>query len=96
MSRQRGEFHYVAAELTKKGTMLASRAPHWLCPRRALAMRLSDAPVCEDAEQEASYHRECAQTSRVLAFERGDLTLFQAVEVPLGSRIFRRKDRTST
>jgi len=59
-------------------------------------MRLSDAPVCEDSEREASYYRECAQTSRVLAFERGDLTLFQAVEVPLGSRIFRRKDRTST
>ena len=75
--------------------MHASRAPHWLCPRRALAMRLSDAPVCEDSEREASYYRECAQTSRVLAFERGGLTLFQAVELPLGSCIFRRKDRTS-
>jgi len=46
-------------------------------------------------EREASYYRECAQTSRVVAFERGDLTPFQAVEVPLGGRIFRRKDRTS-
>jgi len=58
-------------------------------------MRLSDAPVCEDSEREASYYRECAQTSRVLGFEGGDLTLFQAVEVPLGSRTLRRKDRTS-
>ena len=92
---KRGGFHYEAAELAKKGTMHAGRAPRWLRPRPALAMRVSDAPVCEDAEQKARYYRECAQTSRVLAFERGDLTLFQAVEVPMGSRIFRRKDRTS-
>jgi len=75
--------------------MHARRAPHWLCPRPTLTMRLSDAPVCEDSEREASYYRECAQTSRVLAFEGGDLTLFQAVEVPLGSRTLRRNDRTS-
>ena len=59
---KRGGFHYEAAELTKKGTMHARRAPHWLSPRLALTMRLSDAPVCEDAEREASYYRECAQT----------------------------------
>ena len=82
---KRGGFHYEAAELTKKGAMHARRAPHWLCPRPALTMRLSGAPVGEDAEREASYYRECAQTSRVLAFERGDLTLFQAVKVPLRS-----------
>ena len=92
---KRGGFHYEAAELTKKGTMHARHAPRWLCPRPTLTMRLSDAPVCEDSEREASYYRECAQTSRVLAFEGGDLTLFQAVEVPLGSRTLRRKDRTS-
>ena len=71
--------------------MHARRAPHWLCPRPTLTMRLSDAPVCEDSEREASYYRECAQTSRVLAFERGDLTLFQAVEVSLGSRTSERR-----
>jgi hypothetical protein len=92
---RRGGFHYEAAELTKKGTMHARRAPHWLFPRFALAMRLSDAPVCEDAEREASYYRECARTSRVLAFERGDLTLFAPIEGYLGSRSFRRKDRMS-
>jgi len=91
----RSGFHYEAAELTKKGAMHARRAPHWLCPRPALTMRRSGAPVWEDAEREASYYRECAQTSRVLAFERGDLTLFKAVKVPLRSPIFRRKDRTS-
>jgi hypothetical protein len=92
---KRGGFHYEAAELTKKGTMHARRAPHWLCPRPAMAMRLSDARVCEDAEREAKYFRECAQTSRVLAFERGDLTLFAPIEGYLGSRNFRRKDRMS-
>jgi len=91
----RSGFHYEAAELTKKGAMHARRAPHWLCPRPALTMRRSGDPIWEDAEREASYYRECAQTSRVLAFERGDLTLFQAVKVPLRSPIFRRKDRTS-
>jgi len=71
---KRGGFHYEAAELTKKGAMHARRAPHWLCPRPTLTMRLSDAPVCEDSEREASYYRECAQTSRSRTLRRKDRT----------------------
>src|SRR4051812_25219990 len=92
---KRGGFHYEAAELTKKGTMHARRAPRWLFPNTSTIVGLSNLPVCEEGEREANYFRDCAKTSRVLAFEKGDLTLFQAVEVPLGSRIFRRKDRMS-
>jgi hypothetical protein len=92
---KRGGFRYEAAELTKKGNMHGRRAPHWLFPRSFAAMRLSEMPVSEDAEREARYFRECAQTSRVLAFAKGDLTLFEAIEAPLGSRVFRRRDRIS-
>jgi hypothetical protein len=95
MPDKRGGFHYEVWELTKKGTLHARRAPHWLFPRSFSAMRRSEAPVCEDAEQEARYFRECARTSRALAFEKGDLTLFERVEGNLGSHSFRRKDRMS-
>jgi hypothetical protein len=92
---KRGRFHYEAVSLTKRGTMHARRAPQWLFPRSIAAMRLSEAPVCEEAEREARYFRECSQMSRVLAYERGDLTLFEVVEGYFGSRSYRRKDRMS-
>jgi hypothetical protein len=92
---KRGAFHYETVELTKKGTVHARRTAHWLFPKSSLTMYLSDAPVSGDAEWEAEYFRECAKTSRVLAFERGDLTMFEAVEGSLGSRTYRRKDRMS-
>lgn len=92
--RQR-DFHYEALEITKAGAIHKRRTIHWLSNRMSSTMRLSDASVCEDTELETQYFRECARTSRTLAFEQGDLTLFDAVDGLLGNRSFRRKDRMS-
>ena len=92
---KRSGFHYEVVELTKSGAMHKRRYPHWLVPHSRLAIRPWEAPVCEEAESEANYYRECAKTSRMLAFEKGDLSLFQVTEGYLGSRHFRRKDRMS-
>jgi hypothetical protein len=88
-------YHYEAARLTKSGSMHKRGSTQWLFPRASSSIRLSDAPVCEDAEWEARYYRECAQTARTLAFEAGDLSLFEVVEGAMGRRHFRRKDRMS-
>jgi hypothetical protein len=88
-------FRYEVAELTKSGTMHKSRAVHPLFLRSSSVMRRSDKPVCDEAEREANYYRDCASASRLLAFERGDLTLFERVDGPLSLLRFRRKDRTS-
>jgi len=92
---KRAGYHYEVAELTKNGTMHKRRWPHWLFPRNSSSLRLSDLRVSDDAEWEAKYYRECARTSRILAFENGDLSLFEPVEGRLGGRHFRRKDRMS-
>ena len=92
---KRRDFHYRAVELTKKGAVHKRRTLRWLFPRAYLTMRLSNMPVCEDAEWEIKYFRECARTSRTLAFEKGDLMLFEAFEGTLGSHYCNRKDRMS-
>jgi hypothetical protein len=92
---KRRAFHYQALELTKAGAVHKRRALQWIWPRASLTIRLSELPVCEEAEWEAKYYSECAKASRVLAFEKGDLTLFEAIGGILGSRTFRRKDRRS-
>jgi len=92
---KRRNFHYRAVELTKKGAVHKRRTLHWLSPRASSTMRLSDLPVCEDTEWEIKYYQGCARTSRILAFEKGDLTLFEPVDRALGSRYYTRKDRMS-
>jgi hypothetical protein len=93
---KRRDFHYLALEITKSGAISKRRTSHWLWPRTSEGIRASDVPLTADAEWEATYFRECARTSRVLSFEKGDLTLFEVVEGTLGSRHFRRKDRISS
>ncbi len=90
---KRHGYHYEVAQLTKSGAMHKRAATQWVIPSPSSTIRLSDVPVCEDAKWESKYYRECAQTSRTLAFNSGDLTLFEAVEGRLGARHFRRKDR---
>lgn len=92
---KRRDFYYRALELTKKGAVHKRRTLHWIFPRASSTMRLSNMPVCEDTQWEIQYFRECARTSRTLAFEKGDLTLFEAFEGTLGSRYYNRKDRMS-
>ena len=89
---KRGGFHYEAAKLTKRGVMHKRGGWPWLSPRPGIEIKLWEAPVCEDAEWEAKYFRECAKASRVRAFEKGDLTLFEPVDTYLGRR-YRRNDR---
>jgi hypothetical protein len=88
-------FVYEVVEITKSGAMHKGRWRHPLSPRKNLVVHRFEQPVSEEAEAESNYYRECAKTSRVLAFERGDLTLFEAEKHLWGSRSFRRRDRTT-
>ena len=92
---KRSAFHYEALELTKSGAIHKRRTRRWLCPRNCLTLRPSEMSVPEETAQEASYYRECAKTSRTRAFEKGDLTMFEAVDGFLGGKRFRRTDRMS-
>lgn len=92
---KRSAFHYEALELTKSGAIHKRRTRRWLYPRECLTLRTSDVSVPEETEQEATYYRECAKTSRIRAFEKGDLSMFEAVEGYLGGKRFRRTDRMS-
>jgi hypothetical protein len=86
-------FCYEVQELTKAGALHKRRWRHSVCPSERITIKPSDIRLNTDGEWEARYYRECAQTSRVLAFERGDLTLFEAREGFLGGKSFHRKDR---
>jgi hypothetical protein len=92
---KRTVYRYEVAGLVKSGRMHKRGAWTWIAPRRTTVIRLWAGEVGDEAESEARYFRECAATSRTLAFENGDLSLFEAVSAGhLGGVSYRRKDRT--
>lgn len=93
---KRTVYRYEVAGLVKSGRMHKRDAWTWIAPHRTTVIRPWAGEVCDEGESEARYFKECAATSRTLAFERGDLSLFEAIPTGnLGGVSYRRKDRTA-
>lgn len=62
-------------------------------PQASSMIGASNAPLNDEGRWEAEYFRRCAETSHLLAIQRGDVALFEADSGPFGLISYRRKDR---
>lgn len=90
---KRTRYVYECGTLTKDGAIYKRRSYTRVCPDASSIICQSDAPLNDDGRWEAEYFRRCAETSRRLAFETGDLTLFEGRKDLLDRPFYRRKDR---
>lgn len=91
--KRSGDFYYEVFDLTKAGTISKRGWKHPLNPR--LDIKRAEPRLNEEGQRYAEFYREAAKVSRVLAFERGDLTMFEPVRGYLGISSYRRVERTS-
>ena len=85
-------YSYECAALTKSGAMYKRGGNARVWPKASSTIRASEAPLNGEGTREAEYFRRCADTSRLMAMQTGDLRLFEAHETPFGGTVFRRKD----
>jgi hypothetical protein len=79
---KREKYTYDCVALTKSGAMYKRGSNVWITPSASSTIRASAAPLNPDGTWEAEYFRRCAETSRVMSMERGDLRLFEAQKKP--------------
>jgi hypothetical protein len=91
--KRSGDFWYEVHDLTKAGAVSKRGWTHSLDPQRCL--KRVEPRLNEEAARYAEFYREAAKTSRVLAFERGDLTMFEPSPGYLGTVGYRRVEKTS-
>ena len=84
-------YAYECVALTKDGCMYKRGGSARVWPTQSTMIRASDAPLNAEGNWESEYFRRCAETSAVLAIQRGDLRLFEAHKTPSGSLGYRRK-----
>lgn len=89
--KRSGDFYYEVLTLTKAGTISKRSWTHPLNSRWEI--QRAEYRLNEEGQRYAEYYRESAKVSRVLAFERGDLTMFEPVRDYLGIASYRRVDR---
>ncbi|SFM27275.1 hypothetical protein [Variovorax sp. OV329] len=85
-------YSYECVALTKNGAMYKRGGSARIWPRASSTIRASEAPLNAEGMWESEYFRRCAETSRILAMRRGDVSLFEARKTPLGVIQYRRKD----
>jgi hypothetical protein len=91
---KRGGYRYEVAALVKSGRMHKRDYGHWISIEPSTIVKPWTGEVCAEGEAEAQFYRQCAETSRTLAFERGDLSMFEAQSAGyLGGVNYRRRDR---
>jgi hypothetical protein len=83
---------YECIALTKHGSMYKRGGNARVWPNASTAIRASEAPLNAEGAWESEYFRRCAETSRVLSMEKGDIRLFEAKKTALGLVHYRRKD----
>jgi hypothetical protein len=86
------KYIYDCVALTKKGSMYKRGGSAWIRPRVLSTIRASEAPLSPEGLWESEYFRRCAETSRLLSMQRGDVSLFEVKKTLLGERYYRRKD----
>lgn len=93
---KRLRYRYVMVQLTKDGRMHKRQADHWVDPQDGTTVAAWKGALSEEGAWEAKYFRSCAETSRAMSFEQGDLSLFEAhLGGPLNITSYRRRDRMS-
>lgn len=91
---KRALYTYDCVALTKAGAMYKTRGTARFSPSSMSTVRQSNVALNSTGQREAEYHRRCAETARHLAFNAGDVTLFESRESSfLGRPHYRRKDR---
>lgn len=91
---KRSRYRYVVVPLTKEGRMHKRQSDHWVVPDDKTSVSSWTGATSEEGEWEAKYFKGCAEHARTMAFERGDLSLFEVQTVGFSSTIhYRRKDR---
>jgi hypothetical protein len=86
-------YAYECVAVTKEGAMFKRGGDARVWPLPDSKIRASDAPLNAEGKWEAEYFRRCADTSHLLSFKTGDLTLFEAQKDAFGGIYYRRKDR---
>lgn len=76
------KYTYDCVALTKSGSMYKRRSNAWITPSASSTIRASGAPLNAEGKWESEYFRRCAETSRVMSMDRGDLRLFKAQNKP--------------
>jgi len=90
---KRARYMYDCVALTKAGAIYKRGGARWIRPDTVENIRSSDAQLNKDGQWEAENFRRCADTSRLLAYELGDITLFEGQLDSFGRPRHRRKDR---
>ena len=90
---QRTQYSYDCVALTKNGSMYKRAGTARVSPDASTLVLASKVALSDAGKWEAEYFRRSAQTSRLLAFSSGDITLFEARKDWLGRPHYRRKDR---
>ncbi len=83
---------YECVALTKHGSMYKRGGNIRVWPKTSTTIRASEALLNAEGARESEYFRRCAETSRVLSMEKGDVRLFEAQKTALGLVHYRRKD----
>jgi hypothetical protein len=85
-------YSYECVALTKSGSMYKRGGNTRVWPQASTTIRASEARLNAEGAWESEYFRRCAQTSRLLSMEKGDLRMFEAQKTGLGLQHYRRKD----
>jgi hypothetical protein len=86
------KYSYECVALTKSGSMLKRGGDTRVWPSASSTIRSSEAPLNAEGKWESEYFRRCAETSRLLSMNIGDLRLFESLKTSLGGTYYRRKD----
>ena len=86
------KYQYDCVALTKNGSMYKRGGHVQFKPKISLTIRGSSAPLNAEGMWESEYLRRCAETSRLMSIQKGDLRLFEAHKTVLGESHYRRKD----
>lgn len=85
-------YSYDCVALTKSGCMYKKGGNTRVWPEPSKTIRASKARLNAEGAWQSEYLRRCAETSRLLSMENGDLRMFEAHRTLLGLHHYRRKD----
>jgi hypothetical protein len=83
---------YECVALTKRGSMYKRGGNTRVWPKPSTTIRASEIPLNAEGAWESEYFQRCAETSRLMSMEKGDLRLFDVQKTALGLVHYRRKD----
>lgn len=86
------KYIYECVALTKKGAMYKRGGSAWIRPEISSTIRASVASLSPEGLRESEYFRRCAENSRIMSMQKGDVRLFEAKKTLLGDTYYRRKD----